>query len=76
MAVNQLDVGQRSEAPPDSWRILVVDDESNMTELLTTMLSGQGYEIRKANSGRDALAICDAIQKSDASGRFEKVKHF
>lgn len=38
-------------------RILVVDDESQITRVLRTSLSGQGYDIRVANDGETALEI-------------------
>lgn len=38
-------------------RILVVDDESQITRVLRTALSSQGYDIRTANDGDTALEI-------------------
>jgi two-component system, OmpR family, KDP operon response regulator KdpE len=38
-------------------RILVVDDEAQITRVLRTSLSSQGYEIRVANDGVTALEI-------------------
>src|ERR1700681_1401430 len=38
-------------------RILVVDDESQITRVLRTSLSSQGYDIRVANDGETALEI-------------------
>jgi K+-sensing histidine kinase KdpD len=37
--------------------ILVVDDEPQITRLLGTSLSSQGYDIRAANDGETALEI-------------------
>jgi len=37
--------------------ILVVDDEPQITRVLRTSLSAQGYEIRVANDGETALEI-------------------
>jgi hypothetical protein len=47
-------------SPPDSLvsehrRILVVDDEPQITRVLRTTLSSQGYDIRAANDGDTAL---------------------
>jgi two-component system, OmpR family, KDP operon response regulator KdpE len=42
---------------PDHRRILVVDDESQITRVLRTTLSSQGYDIRTANDGETALEI-------------------
>src|SRR4029077_3110425 len=38
-------------------RILVVDDEPQITRVLRTTLSSQGYDIRVANDGETALEI-------------------
>ena len=38
-------------------RILVVDDESQITRVLRTSLSSQGYDIRVATDGETALEI-------------------
>ena len=41
----------------DRPHILVVDDEAQITRVLRTSLSAQGYDIRVANSGEMALQI-------------------
>ena len=38
-------------------RILVVDDEARMLQLLDKLLSGEGYEVRTASSAEDALGV-------------------
>src|SRR5256885_16069640 len=38
-------------------RILVVDDEPQITRVLRTTLSSHGYEIRVANDAEDALDV-------------------
>jgi len=40
----------------DSSRVLVVDDEPQITRVLKTVLSSQGYEVRTAPEGESALA--------------------
>jgi two-component system KDP operon response regulator KdpE len=42
---------------PDPAHILVVDDEPQITRVLRTSLSAQGYDIRIANTGEMALEI-------------------
>jgi two-component system, OmpR family, KDP operon response regulator KdpE len=44
-------------SPVSHRRILVVDDESQITRVLRTSLSSQGYDIRVANNGEMALEI-------------------
>lgn len=41
----------------DPVKILVVDDEANIVELLTVSLKFQGFDVRSANSGVDALRV-------------------
>jgi len=41
----------------DHRRILVVDDEAQITRVLRTTLSAQGYDIRVANDGEMALEL-------------------
>jgi two-component system OmpR family response regulator len=36
-------------------RVLVVDDESNITDLVATVLRYEGFEVQTASTGRDAL---------------------
>src|SRR5216683_7493642 len=44
-------VGQR--------RVLVVDDDPDIRELLVSVLTDDGYEATSAKNGRDALAVLD-----------------
>ncbi|MFI5958030.1 response regulator transcription factor [Cryptosporangium sp. NPDC051539] len=44
------------EAEAPEARLLVVDDEPNIVELLDTSLSYAGFEVRTATSGREAVA--------------------
>ena len=41
----------------DQVTVLVVDDEPNIVELLTVSLKFQGFNVRSANSGTEALRI-------------------
>jgi two-component system, OmpR family, KDP operon response regulator KdpE len=41
----------------EHFRILVVDDETQITRVLRTTLSAQGYDVRVANNGEMALEI-------------------
>ena len=42
--------------PPSSFRVLVVDDEPVIRELVQAMLEGDGVEVRCVDSGTRALA--------------------
>src|SRR5438552_3860735 len=48
-------------------RILVVDDEEPIREIISSMLSAAGYKTRQASSGMEALAILNS------TGEFELV---
>jgi len=43
------------EAKPKTGRILVVDDDPEMTDMLVTVLSDAGYKTRAAGGGAEAL---------------------
>jgi len=45
------------ETTDKHWRVLVVDDEPQITRVLRTTLSAQGYDIRVANDGEMALEL-------------------
>ena len=47
-------------APMSAERILVVDDEEAIREIVTSMLSSAGYTCRQASSGVDALKILES----------------
>ena len=40
-------------------RVLVVDDDASIRELLSTALEEDGYEVVPAVNGQDALAVCE-----------------
>jgi two-component system response regulator PilR (NtrC family) len=54
--------GRAPEAATDGRRqprILVVDDERSMRELLAIVLGREGYEVRLAENGRSAIAVLE-----------------
>jgi two-component system OmpR family response regulator len=48
----------------DGERILVVDDERNITELLAMALRHEGFQVETAGSGRTALTAVEAFRPS------------
>jgi len=59
---------QVSMTPPGVVRVLIVDDESVIREVLTEALEAEGCEVVPADSGESALELYDANQ-----GRFDAV---
>jgi CheY-like chemotaxis protein len=48
---------QNESGPPAEWRILVVDDDASVREMLRRVLVGEGYSVCAAASGIAALEI-------------------
>ncbi len=46
-------------------RILVVDDEEPIREIIVAMLATENYQCQQAGSGNEALAILDSGEKFD-----------
>ena len=49
----------RDFAPVSGRRVLVVDDDPDIRELIVSVLSDDGYEAVSARDGRDALEVLD-----------------
>ena len=41
-------------------RILIVDDEASLRDALARILTAEGYEVRQAADGKEALGILEA----------------
>jgi two-component system OmpR family response regulator len=50
------------DASPDKPRILVVDDEPNILDVISMALRFQGFEVETAATGREALSAVRAFQ--------------
>jgi two-component system, OmpR family, response regulator len=51
-----------ADASPDKLRILVVDDEPNILDVISMALRFQGFEVETAANGREALSAVRAFQ--------------
>lgn len=49
-------VGQRAPA-----RVLIVDDDAGIRELISSALSDEGYDVATAADGRQALAVVEEV---------------
>ena len=49
--------GQGSESAGDRVRVLVVDDEPEILELVVPVLRDRGYEVLEADNGDDAIEV-------------------
>jgi len=55
-------IGQMPAAAPSARRVLVVDDHDAVSSSLAALMGAEGYEVRTAASGQDALAIIPAFR--------------
>jgi len=44
-----------------TWKILVVDDESAITELVQLILTEEGYDVHTAKDGREGIRLFNQI---------------
>ncbi len=51
----------KSNPDPRRLRVLVVDDNEDAADMLTTMLGQWGYDVRPASTGHAALSIAEAF---------------
>lgn len=51
-----------TETNPNPLRVLVVDDEKSIADSLAQILCTQGYDVRCANSGEEALDILPVFE--------------
>ncbi len=52
----------QQQSQPQTTRVLVVDDESNISDLLKVSLKFQGFEVETADSGIQALEVAETFQ--------------
>lgn len=45
-----------------AFKILIVENEPNLLELMTLFLRKSGYKVEHAHTGKEALALCDCAQ--------------
>jgi len=51
-----------SQQRPNAFTILVIDDDPEVLEVATELLSSSGYRVLVASTGQDALAMMQAIR--------------
>src|SRR5438874_13481152 len=57
----QRDAGDMTRATPEA-RLLVVDDEPNIVDLLATSLRFAGFEVATASNGPEALRVASSFK--------------
>ena len=62
MASSRVSVSQDSSSREDRVRVLVVDDEAYITDLVATALRYEGFEAVAAGSGREALSLVESFR--------------
>lgn len=51
-----------SRAPLQRTKILVVDDQRDLADMLQHALTDQGYDVTTCNSGREAVGLIKSVQ--------------
>jgi len=49
-------------AQETSWKIVVMDDEPDILEVISIVLQDQGYQVSTAANGREGVELCTRIQ--------------
>src|SRR2546428_9940604 len=62
MASPRVSVSQDAPPAEDRVRVLVVDDEAYITDLVATALRYEGFEAVAAGSGREALSLVESFR--------------
>jgi two-component system OmpR family response regulator len=62
MESSTMSVAKGSTAPAEGARVLVVDDESYITDLVATALRYEGFEVASAANGREALSLVESFR--------------
>lgn len=53
---------EREESPREGQTILIVDDEVDLRNLLSSLLSSVGYEVFTAGDGEEALGVLETVR--------------
>jgi DNA-binding response OmpR family regulator len=59
MAIDEEPSGAGASVPDDAVRVVVVDDDHDVAEVLAAILVGNGYQVRVAHDGLVALALVE-----------------
>jgi two-component system OmpR family response regulator len=62
MESSTMSIGQGTTDSAERARVLVVDDEAYITDLVATALRYEGFEVTTAGNGRDALALVESFR--------------
>jgi two-component system OmpR family response regulator len=57
-----MEQGVEVETAEDQVRVLVVDDEANITDLVATVLRYEGFDVQTASSGHDGLKAVESFR--------------
>ncbi|MGD2187502.1 MAG: response regulator, partial [Desulfobacterales bacterium] len=47
--------------PPSDWKVVVIDDEEDIRDVLTVALQDSGYDVISAEDGKTGLRMCEEI---------------
>jgi CheY-like chemotaxis protein len=54
-----------TDSPPPTLRILLIEDEAAVRDVLAAMLTSLGYSVQQASNGREGLARLEAGEPVD-----------
>jgi DNA-binding response OmpR family regulator len=61
-------------APPASERVLVIEDDADLREVLTYNLTAAGFEVHTRSAGRDGLAAVRVLEPDIVLGGRDRVR--
>ena len=46
---------------PSNWKVVLIDDEEDIRDVLTVALQDSGYEVVSAPDGEEGLRMCESV---------------
>jgi CheY-like chemotaxis protein len=56
-------LAQEDSVPPEEPRVLVVDDDPYIRDVVAQLLEGEGYRIEEATNGAEALGVVNDVTR-------------
>ena len=46
------------------WKVVIIDDEEDIRDVLTITLKDAGYQVASAGDGEEGILLCDDIDRT------------